>query len=392
MIRVDVVVVGGGIVGLATARAISRAWPASRVVVLEREAAVGQHQSSHNSGVVHAGVYYTPGSIKARLCRRGKDLMERFCADHEIPLKRNGKLVVAVDRSELPRFDALVTRAEANGVDGLTILDAEGLRAVEPHVVGLRALHSPTTGVVDFGQVCTALAADLDVRTGVTVTSVDSGGDEVIGTTSAGGEFRARAAVVCAGLQAEDLARRSGHAAEVRIVPFRGSWTALHPSGAALVRANIYPVPDPGLPFLGVHFTRRVDDQVWAGPNAVPATREWRLLVRAAAFRGSWHLAAAHLAVGAREVWTERNRRAALAGMRRYLPELTAADVAWGTRPFGIRAQAVDRRGRLVDDFVLATDRRVVHVLNAPSPAATSSLGIGEHLAGEVASMIGWGG
>ncbi len=388
MEQADVIVVGGGIVGLATARAVKAARPDTSVVVLERESAPGRHQSSHNSGVLHTGVYYTPGSVKAELCHRGKDMMERFCAHEGIPVDRNGKLVVATSVAEFSRFDALVERARANGVPGLAVLDETQLRAVEPNVAGLRALHSPTTGVVDFGLVCQRLAANLDVRTGVTVASVAERGQEVVVETTAG-EVKARVAVVCAGLWSEQLASRSGFPTNVRVVPFRGSWVALRPSGAELVRGNIYPVPDPALPFLGVHFTRRVDGAVWAGPNAVVSLTQPDLLARAAAFGGSWRLAAAQLRTGAVEMWTERSRGAQLRGMRRYLPDLTEADVAWGERPFGVRAQVVDRRGHLVDDFVLAHKGRVVHVLNAPSPAATSALAIGERLAADVSSAVG---
>ena len=384
---VRVVVVGGGIVGLATARAIRSATPSAEVVVLEKESAVGQHQSSHNSGVLHAGVYYQPGSIKATLCRRGKVMMEAFCAQQGIPVDRNGKLVVATEASELGRFDALVDRARANEVEGLAVLDGRELRAIEPHARGLRALHSPGTGVVDFGAVCRALAVDLDVRTDVSVQTLADRGTQVVLETTAG-ERTADAAVVCGGLWSESLAARSGHRTDVRVVPFRGSWVALRPSGAALVRGNIYPVPVPGLPFLGVHFTRRIDGEVWVGPNAVVSLSQPRLLARAAAFSGSWRLAAEHLGTGAREVWTDRSRRALLRAMRRYVPDVADRDVDWGRKPSGVRAQVVDRRGRLIDDFVLAKQGRVVHVLNAPSPAATSALAIGERLAAEVSTVL----
>ncbi len=387
MQRVDIAVVGGGIVGLATAYALKGAKPGASVVVLEKESRVGTHQSSHNSGVLHAGVYYPPGSAKADLCRRGKSMMERFCADHAIPVDQNGKLVIASSEAELGRFEALVERARANGVAGLAVLDANQLREVEPHAVGIRALHSPTTAVVDFGLVCDTLAAGLDVRTGVSVTSLDEAGGRVRLETT-GGELEASGAVVCAGLWSERLAARSGCSTDVRIVPFRGSWIALRPAGAALVRGNIYPVPDPAFPFLGVHFTRRIDGAVWAGPNAVVSLSQPALLARAAAFGGSWQLAAAHYRTGAVEVWTERNTRALLRGMRRYVPELREEDVAWETRPFGVRAQAVDRRGRMVDDFVLGEAGRVVHVLNTPSPAATASLAIGESLAAVIAAAV----
>lgn len=385
--RVDIAVVGGGIVGLATARAVQAAQPSASVVVLEREAGVGRHQSSHNSGVLHAGVYYAPGSIKAELCRRGKDLMERFCADHGIPVARNGKLVVATSAAELGRFDALVERARANRVPDLAVLDARELRAVEPHVTGVRALHSPTTGVVDFGLVCRVMAQALEVRTGVAVRRVEQGRAEVVVHTATGA-LRAGAAVVCAGLDSEALAARSGFQAGARVVPFRGSWVALRPSGASLVRGNVYPVPDPALPFLGVHFTRKIDGAVWAGPNAVVSLGRPRLLARAAAFGGTWRLAAAQYRTGLDEAWTERSRQRQLQRMRRYLPDLTRGDVAWGHRPFGVRAQAVDRDGRLVDDFLLLRSGRVVHVVNAPSPAATSALAIGDRLAADLVSAL----
>lgn len=388
MERVDIVVVGGGIVGLATARALQAARPGVAVAVLEREAAVGLHQSSHNSGVLHAGVYYAAGSSKAELCRRGKEMMERFCADAGIPVERNGKLVVATSEAESERFEALVGRARANGVPGLAVLDGRELREIEPHAVGVQALHSPTTGVVDFGLVCQVLASHLDIRTGVAVSSVTRRGREVVVATSSG-ELLAGSAVVCAGVWSERLAARSGLRTGVRIVPFRGSWVALKESGSALVRGNVYPVPDPQLPFLGVHFTRRIDGAVWAGPNAVVSLSHPRLLARASAFAGTWRLAAAEFRRGAQEAWTERSRAAQLRGMRRYIPELTADDVDWGERPCGVRAQAVDGRGQLVDDFVVASEERVVHVLNAPSPAATSALAIGEHLAAKLAAADG---
>jgi L-2-hydroxyglutarate oxidase LhgO len=355
--------------------------------VLEKERDVGLHQSSRNSGVLHAGLYYAPGSRKAELCRRGKVAMERFAAEHGIPVERNGKLVVAVDRRELPGLEALTERATANGVPDLRVLDEDELHVIEPHVTGVRALHSPTTAVVDFGAACRALASDLDVRTGAAVESVD----ELNGTvrvTSSAGDFEAASAVVCAGLWSSQLARRAGLSTDVQIVPFRGTWIELRPSGAALIRGNIYPVPDPELPFLGVHFTRRVDGTVWAGPNAVLSFAERSVLRDALRFGGLWRLAAREARVAAHEFRLAHWHRAALRELNRYVPELKNEDIDWSSRPWGVRAQAVGRDGSLVDDFVIEGKGRIVWVLNAPSPAATASLAIGEVLAEEAFARL----
>lgn len=369
------IVVGGGIVGLATAHALLSSDARRRIVVLERERDVGLQQSSHNSGVLHAGVYYEPGSQKALLCRDGKLAMERYCADHGIPVERNGKLVVALESTELPRLDALVERARANGVEGLRVLARDEIAEVEPHVAGIRALHSPGTAVVDFAAVCRSLAAELpEVRTGVTVARVHGSGavdtgDRVLHADSA--------VVVCAGLRSASLAG----SVDMVIVPFRGAWLQLREPAASRVRGNVYPVPDPRLPFLGVHLTRRVDGTVWAGPNAVLSLAEPGLLARALRFPGTWRLFAEHWRTGLRELWRDRLRRVYVRDVARYLPGLTMSDIEAGPRPFGVRAQAVARDGKLIDDFVIARDGRVVHVLNAPSPAATSALAIGEHVA-----------
>jgi L-2-hydroxyglutarate oxidase LhgO len=379
--RVDVVVVGGGILGLAAARSLLRTGSHRDLVVLEREHAVGQHQSSHNSGVLHAGVYYQPGSLKAQLCREGKSAMERYCAERGIAVVRNGKLVVAVDDSELPRLDALTERARANGVAGLRVLRGDELREVEPNVAGVGALHSPSTAVVDFGTVCRVLAGELpDVRLGVDVGTVENRSGLVHVDTSAG-VIEARHAIVCAGLWSERMAPSS----ELRIVPFRGAWLALRPRAADLVRGNVYPVPDPTLPFLGVHVTRRVDGTVWAGPNAVLSLSQPRLLARALRFGGTWRMFAHHWRTGASEMWRDQFRRAYVRQVTRYLPALTVEDVYPGPRPSGVRAQAIGRDGTLLDDFVLDVRGRVVHVLNAPSPAATSAFAIADRIAGVVA-------
>jgi L-2-hydroxyglutarate oxidase LhgO len=387
MSRVDVLVVGGGIVGLATAYQLADRRPGTTVTVLEKEPRVGQHQSSHNSGVLHAGLYYAPGSRKAALCRAGKAAVEQFAEQHGIPVERNGKLVVAVDERELPGLAALTERAEANGVPELRTLDRDELREVEPNVDGVRALHSPSTGVVDFGLVCDALASELDVRTGTAVIDVAESANGVVVTTSEG-DFEARAAVVCAGLWSSQLARRAGLAADVQIVPFRGTWLALRPSGAALVRGNIYPVPDPELPFLGVHFTRRIDGSVWAGPNAVLSLAERSVLRDALRFPGLWRLGWREARVAAHEFRLAHMHRASLRELNRYVPDLSDEHIDWSNRPWGVRAQAVRRDGSLVDDFVIEGSGRAVWVLNAPSPAATASLAIGDALADEVVTRL----
>jgi (S)-2-hydroxyglutarate dehydrogenase len=385
---VDVLVVGGGIVGLATAHRLAESRPDVRITVLEKEAAVGRHQSSHNSGVLHAGLYYAPGSRKAELCRRGKAAVEAFAEAHGIPVVRNGKLVVAVDERELPALAALTERAQANGVPELRTLDRDELREIEPHVAGVRALHSPTTGVIDFGLVCDALAGELDVRTGTGVVDLVENDNGRVRVTTTSGEIEARAVVVCAGLWSSQLAKHAGLVTDVQIVPFRGTWLALRPSGAHLVRGNIYPVPDPELPFLGVHFTRRVDRSVWSGPNAVLSLTERSVVRDALRFRGLWRLGMREARVAAREFRLSHWHRAALRELNRYVPELKHEDIDWSNRPSGVRAQAVRRDGSLVDDFVIEGDRRVLWVLNAPSPAATASLAIGEVLAGEALTRL----
>lgn len=408
----DVIVVGGGIVGLAAAYQLQRAAPGTGVTVLEKEADVGQHQSSHSSGVLHAGIYYAPGSLKARLCHAGREELERFADDHGVARVRTGKLVVALDPSEDAALDALAARARANGVPGLREVGPAEMAEIEPHAAGHRGLHSPATGVVDFLGVCRALAAEIEdaggtVRTGHRVTAIDEdatgvtvrattpGGDRhtVPGTVWRSGEVELRADVVvtCGGLQADRLAALTLPPGS-RVVPFRGSYLRLRPEAADLVRGNLYPVPDPRFPFLGVHFTRRIDGEVWAGPNALlalgreaydrrPVAADLRDV---ATFGGFWRLAVRHTGTGARELLEERLRRRYVRRLQAYLPALRPEDVEPG--PSGIRAQLVDRRGNLVDDFVTRRSARTVHLLNAPSPAATASLAIGRLLADEVLS------
>ena len=392
--RVDVAIVGAGIVGLATALRLLEARPGLRLAVLEREDRVGAHQSGHNSGVVHAGIYYAPGSRKAALCREGKGLLERYCEEHGIPLEHPGKLVVALGERELPALAALRTRAEANGVEGLEEVGPERIRELEPHAAGIRALWSPGTGIVDFSRVTAAYADDVRARGGGVelarpVTRITRRRDGLVLDTPRGA-VQAGAVVACAGLWSDRVASLTGDATRdtPRIVPFRGDYYTLTPDARHLIRGLLYPVPDPRFPFLGVHFTRRIDGEVWAGPNAVLAFRRDgyrrrdlspRDLAEVIAFPGFLRLARRFWRTGAAEMWRDASRAAFARELRRYVPGLRDDQLRFG--PSGVRAQALSRDGSLVDDFDLAGGDRVLHVRNAPSPAATSSLAIGGELA-----------
>jgi L-2-hydroxyglutarate oxidase LhgO len=395
---VRVVVVGGGILGLATARLIACEQPDADVLVLEREPQLALHQTARNSGVVHAGIYYALGSLKARLCRRGVALLRAYCQERGVPYEACGKLVVALEPEELPRLDQLTERAHANGVPGLRRLDATQLRAVEPHAAGIAALHSPETAITDFRTVALALADELRehggvVRTGVEVTRVRPAGAGAVVELAGGDQLRANRVIVCAGLHADRLARRSGEDAAPRIVPFRGEYWELAPERRSLVNGLIYPVPDPSLPFLGMHLTRTIDGRVLIGPNAVLAlAREGysrgsvrrRDLAETLAWGGTWRLLHRHWRAGADELWRSLSKRAFVGEARRYVPALRMRDAVPAAT--GVRAQAVDRDGTLVDDFRIGGDARVTWIRNAPSPAATSSLAIAEEIAGGLAS------
>lgn len=393
--RTDVCVVGGGIVGLAVARALLRARPGLSLVLLEKEPGVGRHQTGHNSGVIHSGLYYRPGSLRAELCVRGAEAMRRLCDEHGIPHLEVGKLVVAVDAAELARLDELERRGRLNGVSGLSRLDASSLRDVEPEARGLAALHSPTTGIVDYGAVARALASEVGVMGGSVRTSArllashpDGSGLRLV---SAAGEVQSRYAVNCAGLAADRVARLLGSRPSVRILPFRGEYRMLAPAAAARVRGLVYPVPDPALPFLGVHVTRTVNGHVEAGPNAVwTLGREgyrrglppWRDAWEALTYPGLWQLGRRHARHAVFEYRRSLSLRLFAASVARLMPAIGPDDLLPG--PSGVRAQAVTARGELVDDFVLSPGERSLSVLNAPSPAATASLAIGERVAGEV--------
>ena len=388
----DLAVVGAGILGLAVARELTRRRPGLSVAVLEKEAEVGFHQTGHNSGVIHAGIYYLPGSLKARLCVQGAAELYALCERHAVAYERCGKVIVARDASELPALDELERRGRANAVPGLRRLTAAELSEVEPHCRGTAALHSPHTGIVDFAAVARALAGELTEQ-GVTiaaraeVTGVAQRERRIVLSHTAG-ELRARLAVFCAGGWSDRLAVAAGGPADPRIVPFRGAYLRLRPERRALVRSLIYPVPDPSLPFLGVHLTRHMGGDVLVGPTALmaPARDAYALhrvrpgdLAATLAWPGSWRMARRFWRTGLTELRHAASRRAFVRAAADYIPELTPADVEYAFA--GVRAQAVARDGTLKDDFVFSETERALHVRNAPSPAATSALAIGRLIA-----------
>ena len=398
----DLVVIGAGILGLAVSRELLKRYPSLRLAVVDKEPAVGQHQSGHNSGVLHSGIYYAPGSLKARLCVQGQKDVYAYCEEKGIPHDRCGKVIVASTDEEVPRLETLYQRGQANGVEGLELIGPERLREIEPYCVGVKALWSPNTGIVDYSLVVRAYAADVvasggEVLPGYGVDKMsDRPGRVVLETTA--GEVEARHVIACAGLHADRVARLSGAPRDPRIVPFRGDYWVLRPDRKHLARNLIYPVPDPSFPFLGVHFTRRMDDgSVWLGPNAVLAfSREGyrrldvrpRDLAEAVAFRGFQKLATKFWRTGMQEMVRDFSKEAFLKSLQVYIPELTMADLLPG--PSGVRAQALAADGSLVDDFVFNTQAdKIVHVRNAPSPGATSSLAIGRMIADTATEAFG---
>ncbi|MEX2983413.1 L-2-hydroxyglutarate oxidase [Streptomyces sp. C36] len=391
----DVLVIGGGIVGLSTAYAITRAAPGTRVVVLEKESGPARHQTGRNSGVIHSGIYYRPGSYKARFAVGGAAEMVEFCAEHDLPHEVTGKLIVATERDELPRLHALVQRGRENGIPVRELGPAQ-IAEYEPAVRGLAAIHVGTTGVCDYGAVARQLArlaedAGGSVRYGADVRTVGRRGATVAVRTADGEVLRARALVNCAGLHSDRIARLAGDDPGMRIVPFRGEYFELAADRTDLVRGLVYPVPDPAFPFLGVHLTRGVDGTVHVGPNAVPALAregyDWATvrpgeLAETVTYPGAWRIARRHWRYGAGEVRRSLSRSAFTTAVRRLLPAVRAEDLI--PAPSGVRAQAVLRDGTLVDDFLFAQSPGMVHVLNAPSPAATASLPIGREVARRV--------
>ena len=391
-------VIGAGIIGLAVARRLSEVEPGAQLTVLDKEPEVALHQTAHNSGVAHAGVYYSPGSLKARLCRRGIELLKDYCEARGITYEECGKLIVARSADELGRLDEIERRAGANGVPGLRRLDPVQMGEIEPYVRGVSALHSPHTAIVDFRAVARSYAEDVRasggaVRLGFDVSGIERSGSELRVRSAAGEELVFDRLFVCGGLHSDRLAQMAGQDREPRIVPFRGEYYRLLPARTEMVRGLIYPVPDPAYPFLGVHFTRRVDGGVEIGPNAVLALKRegYRRTDFSAAdvldvlgSRGFRRLARAHWRMGAAEMWGSLSRRAFIARARDFIPALSAADAE--PAPAGVRAQALDPDGSLVDDFRITRAGGLVLVRNAPSPAATSSLAIAEYVVNTAAA------
>lgn len=397
----DVAVVGAGIIGLAVARALSLRHPGLRIVVLDKETAIARHQTGRSSGVIHSGVYYAPGSLKARLCVQGAAALRDYCDERAIPYQICGKVIIASEAAELPRLEELHRRGTQNGAPGLELIEPERLRELEPHAAGVRALHVPGTGIVDYGLVARAFADDVttaggELLLGYEVESIAEHPDVGVRLSCAAGEVTARNAVFCAGVYSDRLARLGGGGVDPRIVPFRGDYYVLRPQARRLANALVYPVPDPSFPFLGIHTTLRMDGSMWLGPNAVLALgresyRRYQVrpgdvleTVRAPGFR---RLARKHLRMGLGEMVRDYSKHLFVASARKLLPELQAGDVLPGNA--GIRAQALQADGGLVDDFVLERRPGIVHVRNAPSPGATSSLLIGETIAGMAEAAFG---
>jgi len=383
--RYQVAIVGGGIVGLAVALEITRRLPHLRLLLLEKEKHVGQHQSGHNSGVIHSGIYYKPGSLKARLCVGGAVAMQEFCREHGVPYEVCGKVIVATHRAEFPRLEELHRRADANGLSGVRAIGPEELREIEPHARGLRALLVPSTGITDYAAVCHKYATLLTqhggtILTSTAVTALKHQPDEIVIETTRGA-FASSFLINCAGLFSDRISRMAGDDPQVMIVPFRGEYYDLIPERANLVRNLIYPVPDPRFPFLGVHFTRRITGTVDAGPNAVLAFQregyrrtDFNLkdMASSLAFPGFWRMAAKNFRSGLSEFYRSFAKTAFVHALQRLVPEVVSQDLVPGGA--GVRAQALARNGTLVDDFHFVPSRRMLHVLNVPSPAATASL------------------
>lgn len=401
MSRPDVAIIGAGIVGLATATALARRRPDLKLTIIEKEPEVARHQTSHNSGVVHSGIYYRPGTLRASLCVAGVAMMREYCREHDLPYQEVGKVVVATEPSELERLTVLFERGNANGVPDLSLIGPDELRQIEPHAAGLKAIHSPHTAIIDFPAVARRLKREFEdaggeVRLNTAVEGIRATGGAVTVSTSQG-PIEVGSLISCGGLNADRLARMAGaDVHDVRIVPFRGEYYMLREERRDLVKGLIYPVPDPALPFLGVHLTRTVSGEVEAGPNAVFAlSREGyqpfdvRLadVVDAASFPGLWRMASRFWKTAGYELYRSFSKTAFVSALQRLVPDIGMSDVYRGGA--GVRAQALGSDGKLFDDFVIRSSPRALHLLNAPSPAATASLAIGEHLADKAAQSFG---
>lgn len=398
MTDADVVIVGGGIVGLATAFRLRERYPSRSVLVLDKESSVGSHQTGHNSGVLHSGIYYKPGSLRAVNCREGKRAMEAFCAEQRIPYDICGKVIVAVDESELPQLERILQRGVENGVRCERI-DAARLKQLEPHAAGVAAIHVPEAGIVNYRRVCERLAELVTgshgrVVTGARVWAIDERAQRMI-VRSTAGEFTGSYVVTCAGLHSDRVARLTGQTLSARVVPFRGEYYDLKPEAHGLCRNLIYPVPDPKFPFLGVHFTRMIEGGVECGPNAVLAfAREGyrkfdispRDLFESLTYAGFLRMAARHWRTGLGEMWRSFNKAAFVRALQRLVPEIRGEDLVPARS--GVRAQALTPTGDLVDDFLIVEQGRAVNVCNAPSPAATSSLNIGKLIVQKLADRL----
>ncbi len=402
----DLAIIGGGIVGLATALKVTDGFPRTRLLIVEKERGIGQHQTGHNSGVIHSGLYYRPGSVKARTCVSGRKALLEFCERHGIRYEICGKTVVATSEAEVPRLAELHRRGMANGLVGLEMMSAERLKEMEPHASAVRALFVPETGIIDYKEVAESYAKNIraaggQIETASKVTGiVERGGEIALLTTS--GDYRARYLINCGGLYSDQIARMmtstrsDGSNIEHQIIPFRGEYYKITPQGQHLVRNLIYPVPDPSFPFLGVHFTRMISGGVEAGPNAVLALaregyrkRDVNLhdLLRTISFKGFWVMSARYWQTGFGELYRSFSKAAFVRALQKLVPEITEKDLVPGGA--GVRAQAVAANGALVDDFVIQEAHHAIHVLNAPSPGATASLAIGQTIAAMAAKSFG---
>ncbi|MFM1654156.1 L-2-hydroxyglutarate oxidase [Brevibacillus sp. B_LB10_24] len=393
-IQYDYLIIGGGIVGLSTGYSLLQKYPAAKVAILEKEPVLAFHQTGHNSGVIHSGIYYKPGSLKARFSREGGELLRAFCTQHEIPYEMCGKVIVATEQSELPLLQNLYNRGRENGIS-LSLINQEQLREIEPHASGLQAIHVKDAGIVNYKQVAQAFAKVIqekggDIFLGTKAEQINEGTD-AIEVECSGKIYRTRYLINCAGLHCDRIAAIQGLQTKMKIVPFRGEYYELKPEKQYLVKHLIYPVPNPHFPFLGVHFTRMIDGHVHAGPNAVLSLKregyrktdfDWKDFTEVMMYPAFWKIARQNLGEGWKEIVRSFSKTVFVRSLQRLIPEVQAEDLVPSEN--GVRAQALTHDGKLVDDFLIVSSKRSIHILNAPSPAATASLSIGRSIAGQV--------